>query len=647
MKNRITIFALMLLTLNGLAQEQPGNRERAYRHIYEYQYARAIPLLLKEVDIKHPRVKDMEQLANSYYQVNDYVQACNWYARVLETPDTNPENLLKYAQSLKQISEYDEAKKMLGQYAQKTGNNQAIVLEIAGCEAAIKWLANPKAYTLQNEKEINTEKSEFGAYPVDNQVYFTGEAGGGRKKHYGWTGNSFLKVFKAGIDSEKQLIQPQLVGSINNKSKYHVGPVSTNKSGDIFYVTRTYYGRKENKGKDGNKKYLSNKLELSIYKRNTSGDWQTTPFPYNNVKEYSTGHAALSPDGKELYFVSDMPGGMGGADIWYCELDSQGNWTTPKNAGNIINSPQDEMFPSIAPDGTLYYSSNGFINMGGLDVFKSEGSKASWSAPENLQYPVNSGGDDFAFVVSKMEGENLYGYVSSNRAGGIGGDDIYSFTYAKPKMYIALEGTTYEGKSTEKILAQTAVTLFNNVQRQLIAKKQSTATGQFIFEIDPDKTYKILGQKQRYYSDSLMVNTKDVKPGDTLRIALHLEPLFEEGKKFVLEDMHYDFDKHNIRKDATIILNELVTIMRKHPTLKIELSSHTDSRGNNAYNMSLSQSRAQSAVDYLVSKGIARNRMTAKGYGESQLLNECSDGVSCSSEAHEENRRTEVKVLAF
>jgi len=645
MKNQIIIVVLMLFFVKGIAQEQPGNREMAYRYIYEYQYAKAVPLLLKVVDVKKPKAKDIELLAKSYYQINAYTQACNWYARLLEFDNVDPEVLIEYAKSLKQISEYSKAKSILEEYAQKTGNNQKVAKEIEGCTLALKWQANPESYMLRNEKVINTEKSEFSPFPLENQLYYVGEKLE-TKRRYGWTGNSFLKIYNAKVDDVNQLSSPELKELFNEK-KFHVGPITSNKAGNIFYVTQTYTGRKGNKGKEGDRKYLSNKLEVYIYSKDNSGNWKATPFPYNNVKEYSVGHAVLSSDEKVLYFVSDMSGSIGGTDIWYSELDAQNNWTAPKNAGYVINSLGNEMFPTVDSNGSLYFSSDGFVSMGGLDVFKTEGSKASWSTPKNLQYPVNSGGDDFGFIVSEIEDETMSGYLSSNRLGGKGGDDIYSFNYKKTKRFIALEGITYEGKTTEKLLSEVAVSLFSGKERQLIAKKESTAKGEFVFEIEPNTSYKILGQKKGFYSDSLVVDTKTIKAGDTLKVALHLESLLEINKRIVLEGIHYDFDKHDIRKDAAVILNELVAIMHAYSTLKIELSSHTDSRGRDAYNMKLSQRRAQSVVDYLVNNGISRDRLQAKGYGESQLLNKCFNGVPCSKESHQENRRTEVKVLSF
>src|SRR5690606_28869185 len=225
-----------------------------------------------------------------------------------------------------------------------------------------------------------------------------------------------------------------------------------------------------------------------------------------------------------------------------------------------------------------------------------------------------------------------------------GSDDIYSFTFEKPKIIIVLKGTTADKQTGERLSA--SVTLYDE-KRQIVAKKISTETGVFAFVLDRNRTYTVLGQQEGYHADSAKVSTMGITKSDTLEVALLLEPVFKPGDTFELENIYYDFDKHHIRPDAAAILDELVRTMRDNPTLKIELSSHTDSRGSDAYNLALSQRRAQAAVDYLVSRGIARDRMVARGYGETRLVNDCGNGVPCSRAAHQANRRTEVTVLAY
>ena len=638
------ITAVLLLTCTvAVSQEQPSLRDRADELYRRYEYANAAKLYTELVDTKKPRLADLERLADSYVRMNDYESAENWYARVVDHRDSRSEHLLAYGGVLKANGKYAEAKQQLEAYADRTGDGASVAQEIAGCDSALVWMASPTVHKLRNETAVNTANAEFSAFPVGEQVYYAGEPEGVRAT-YGWTGNPFLRVYTADRHTENTLTNAAIAGDGINNGEYHVGPVSADATGHTLFVTRTYAGKDGEQTREDRKKYRTNKLELYIYTKQEDGSWQSEPFAYNHVQQYSVGHAALSPDGSTLYYASDRPGGSGGTDIWYSDRQADGSWGSPVNAGAVINSAGDELFPNVGPDGTLYYSSDGFAGMGGLDVFSATGSKQTWAAPRNLRYPVNSSGDDFAYLVTLEGEEGIAGYLSSNRKGGRGNDDIYSFTVEKPKLVIILRGTTSDKQTGGRLEA--TVTLFDG-KREIVAKKSSGEEGAFEFVLDGNRAYTVLGTREGYHADSAKVSTAGITKSDTLEVSLLLEPVFKVGDSFELENIYYDFDKDNIRADAALILDELVRTLRDNPTLKIELSSHTDSRGSAAYNEDLSQRRAQSAVDYLVSRGIARYRMVAKGYGESRLVNECADGVPCSREAHQANRRTEVTVLAY
>ena len=640
------LLSAVLLSLGGTAvsQEQPSLRDRADEMYRRYEYANAAKLYVKLVDTRKPRLQDLERLADSYWQMNDYESAENWYARVVGHEESPAEHRLAYGEVLKVNGKYAEAKEQLQAYADLTGDGDRVAIEIAGCDSAIVWMANPTAHRLRNELGVNTAGSEFSVFPDGDQVYYARERpDASRSGTYGWTGNGFLQVYTAPLSSAGTLGSPEPLSGMVNDGEYHVGPLVSGNDGTL-YVTRTYVGKDVTAQKEAGRRYRTHTLELYIYQQ-VDGVWEAEPFPYNDVNSYSIGHATLSPDGQLLYFVSDMPGGQGGTDIWYSERQTDGTWGTPANAGATINTAGDEMFPNVGPDGTLYFSTDGLAGMGGLDVFRTEGSKSQWSTPENLKYPVNGAADDFAYLVTEEDEQGLRGFVSSDRRGGQGGDDIYSFSFEKPKIIIILKGTTSD-KATGDRLAEVAVTLFDG-EREIVAKKSSGTEGAFEFVLDRDLSYTVLGQKEGYHADSAKVSTVGIIKSDTLEVALLLEPVFQVGQTFELENIYYDFDKSNIRPDAAVILDELVRTLRDNPTLKIELSSHTDSRGSNAYNEALSQRRAQSAVDYLVSRGIARDRMVAKGYGETRLVNHCSDGVGCSVAEHQANRRTEVTVLEY
>ncbi len=641
----VLIGTLMLLLNVSIAQEQPSLRERADELYRRFEYANAVKLYVRLVDTDKPRLQDLERLADSYLKMNDYESAENWYARLVAHEGSSPEELLHYGKVLKINGKYAEAKKQLEAYAANTGNSAQVALEIAGCDSALVWMASPTLHQLRNESGVNTANSEFSAFALGQTVYYAGEPDSEVFRNtYGWTGNAYLRIYTAPLSSSDALGTPSFADSGLNNTKYHVGPLTAEKDGNTLYVTRTHVGRDGGLEREQGRRYRTNLLELYIY-RKVDGAWVAEPFAYNNIKEYSVGHATLSLDNSTLYFVSDMPGGQGGTDIWYSERQTDGTWGTPVNAGARINSAGDELFPNIGPSDTLYYSSDGFAGMGGLDVYKSAGSKSTWTSPENLRYPVNSASDDFAYLIHREEEEAFRGFLSSDRRGGRGGDDIYSFTLEKPKIIIILKGTTTD-KATAERLPAAAVTLFDG-QRNIVAKTSSSNTGTFEFVLESNRDYTVLGQKEGYHADSAKVSTQGITKSDTLEVSLFLEPVFQVGQTFELENIYYDFDKYNIRPDAAVILDELVRTLRDNPTLKIELSSHTDSRGSHAYNDRLSQRRAQSAVDYIVSRGIARDRMVAKGYGETKLVNRCADGVRCSAAEHQANRRTEVTVLEY
>lgn len=644
-KNIIIIYFLLFGVLTGLkAQDQPGIREHADRYFKEFQYAKAASIYLQLTDKLNPYLHDMENLAICYSKMNKYEDAEIWYARVIAHSKSKNENLINYGKILKANSNYIKAKEIFQQYAKKSGDNKLLATEIASCDSAQAWLAHPANYEIINQEEINTDRAEFGAFPLpyDSLVYFVGEPNvKTSSQKYGWTGNSYLKIFTADIQNNK-LKNPTQANLDINKSDFHVGPISTNSAGDISFITITYSGKDTKKIKSKGNTYLNYSLELYIQSK-TYGEWkEPIAFAYNNPKNYSVGHATLSLDGKILYFVSDMPGGFGGTDIWYCELKKDGSWGKYINAGNLINTAGNEMFPFVDTQGNMFFSSDGLLGMGGLDIFKTRGEKANWSKPLNLQYPLNSPADDFTYWADKNQNK---GYISSNRENGKGNDDIYAFTYiVKANKKYIVSGVAYDKKSKLE-LAETAVTLFDN-NNNIVARQQSKSDGTFQFNLDKPGDYHLQGTKFSYYPDTATI-TGIGKNNDSIHTKLLLDPLFVKGKVFRLRDILYDFDKYNIRTDAKIILDELVQIMHENPTLKIELGSHTDSRGTTEYNQNLSQLRAQSVVDYVVSKGIARERMVAKGYGESKLLNKCSDGVNCSDEEHQQNRRTEFTVMEY
>lgn len=640
----IMFFLALFAFESANAQEQPSRRQRADHYYERMEFAKAADAYERLVDVKRPKITDMERLAYSYLYIKEYDLAENWYARVVDNKEASAEAHLNYADVLKQQGKYARAKEEYQKYMEKYGESEAIQRAIRGADSAQVWMRNPTVHKLRNEAEVNTSLSEFGLISTSNGAIYAGEPNSLLSDKSGMTGQAYLRVYTAQRHNDNSLSYPNILPGTFNDAAFHVGPVAANVAEDVLYVTRTNPEKSATERfREGGSKWQRYNLELMVYRRTADG-WEEETFAHNNAAAYSLGHAALSADEQVLYYASDMPGGHGGVDIWYSELQQDGSWGAPQNAGPEINTNGDEMFPCIHGE-TLYFSSTGHIGMGGLDIFRAEGSKSDFSTPQNLGYPVNSAADDFSFFVSSNIEGNLSGYLSSNRQGGVGADDIYSFNYERPRITIILEGMT-RNKDNGELLSGSDVTLFGE-NDAIVAKVLSGKNGDFRFDIEANTPYRIYGEKQGFFPDSLALTGINARRDTTIRITLNLQPVFTVGDKFVLENIYYDFDKHNIRPDAALILDKLVATMRDNPTLRIELSSHTDSRGTHKYNERLSQRRAQSAVNYIVSRGIARDRLVAKGYGETRLVNHCADGVSCTPAQHQANRRTEVEVLAF
>jgi len=637
------MLLLSLLSLQARAQEQSGVRDKADVLFEQLQYAKASEIYLKLSDALKPKYSDMKRLAVCYMKMNKYEDAEIWFSRVVADPNSVVEDLYHYGEMLKVNANYSVAKEVFKDYLDKTGDEKRALPNIAGCDSAVVWMRDPTSHSVKNEELINSEQSEFSAFPlVDKTVSFVGEPPISKKEMtYGWTGSSFLRIYVAQQKNDLTLESRELLETIFNEASYHVGPLATNKDGSLYLMTRTYPGKKGRMTKINGIRYFTQNMELYIQSKKY-GKWlPPQPFEYNNVKEYSLGHAVLSKDEKIMYFISDMSGGQGGTDIWFSEMNPNGTWRKPVNAGNTINTPGDEMFPTIGPNGTLYFSSNGFPGMGGLDIYSSSGERSKWSNPVNLRYPVNTSCDDFSYRVLD---DLKTGYLSSNRPNGKGGDDIYSFEIKSRNNLYILNGFAYN-KQTKKPLADADVVLYSS-RNTIVAKQKTGPDGSFSFKLPNTNLFNLKVLKNGFYPDTASVARNAFSNDRKLNLSLYLDPLFEKGKTFKLENILYDFDKFKIRKDAETILNGLLRILHENPTLTIELASHTDSRGNDDYNLKLSQQRAQAAVDYLVGRGISRSRMEAKGYGENRLIYG-KEGASLTEAQHQYNRRTEFTVLSY
>jgi outer membrane protein OmpA-like peptidoglycan-associated protein len=521
------------------------------------------------------------------------------------------------------------------------------------CDSAIAWRNKPPSFQVKNAKFLNSMQSDFGAVLYDTGIIFASDriVPGQKGETYGWTGNNYLRLYCSEPTTGGDLYSgfpPPGPGPEALNEGWHDGPVCFNKNFTEIFINRTILYHDKGKKEQGNfRTHL-----LKIYTATRSGNNWSKPEPFFlNSDDYSVGHPSLSPDGQTLFFVSDMPGGFGGTDLYFCKMEG-GKWGKPVNLGIVINTFGNEMFPYLAENGDLYFASEGLPGFGGLDIFVSRKVNGQWSRPENLGAPLNSSYDDFALIFAH---DGLTGLFSSNRPGGEGSDDIYSFKKSvipkiqpepeKPKAFVS--GYVKDKTTREPIPAATVFLAEEGTGKALVMK--TNEKGFFKTTVNKGKSYTVKAIKEGYIEDCFLFKFDSLNKQNDLSIPrdLLLDKI-EVNKAYRLETIYYDFDKWNIRKDAQPSLDKLVTLMRENQ-ITIELGSHTDCRGSVEYNHVLSQKRAESAVRYIANHGIGYNRITAKGYGKSQLLNKCNcaANVHCTEAEHQLNRRTEFKILTW
>lgn len=566
------------------------------------------------------------KLAESYLKVGLMDSAELIYAKAIKRGSRAPKLYLDYGKVLMENGKHQEATAYFKKYLLIHTNDPVARMLLASCNSVQSRYRDTTLFVLKPilEKDfINTfsiiEYQNGAIFAADKEV-FSG------RKTASWTGNSYLDLYTMKKDVEGNWLKPELLhGDVNGR--LHEGPATFSKDGNTVYFTRSNYFKRKMKVND------EQENNLKIFKATlTDNKWKNLEeFPYNS-DDYSVGHPTISDDGKTMYFVSDMPGGHGGTDLYKSTFENN-TWTKPENLGTAINTSGNEMFPYVHSDGALYFSSDALNSMGGLDVFLTYNNGERWMKPENLNYPLNSNKDDFGFSINK---DNITGFVSSSRATT---DKMYSFNIMPPTFNLLgiarLKGTR---TPIEGVLVEVT-----NSKTGEISNMVSDVKGNFKLKLAPEIEYNLYCTKFGCFSKTDKISTVGLKYSEDFFADFEVEPIVID-KPIVLENIYYDFDKWAIRQDAAIELDKLVRILNDNPTLEIEMGSHTDVRGNDQYNLVLSDKRAMAAVQYLIVKGIDPSRLTFKGYGEKVLVNGCKNDVFCSEEDHQKNRRTEFKV---
>jgi outer membrane protein OmpA-like peptidoglycan-associated protein/tetratricopeptide (TPR) repeat protein len=617
------LYIILILVLTCSINAQNKNTEAADKLFISLEYVDAAEAYKKLVDDDKGDPYVYSQLAESYYNVFNYKEAARWYAKVIETPQ-EAETYYKYAQMLKADGKYEEANKQMGTFAAKAPNDQRAVEFKKDPNYLPKLRSQQKLYDLK-AMNINSEKSDFGAVlSADNHLYFTSARNKGKKK-YGWNEEPFLDLYSSVMGSDGTFSEPQPVSEIN--SRWHDGPATISADGNTMYFASESFKEKEFV-KD--KKNKLRQGQVYIFKATKDGEtWSNIKDVSFNNKTYSTSNPSLSKDGKTLYFSSDMPGGQGGIDIWKVSVAADGSFGTPENAGKSVNTPGNESFPSITDDNMLFFSSDGRKGFGGLDVFMIK--SGSDSEPKNVGLPVNSSKDDFAFSFNTAK--NI-GFFSSNRDGN---DNLY---IATPVCSVDVI-TTVKDALTGNTLENASVAILDN-KKNIIETKTSGANGEVVYTVDCDKEYSVQVTRDGYESAVFPVAKTR---GGKVNVEANLQPIEKiiQPDVIVLNPIYFEYNKSNITKEGAYELDKLVQVMTKYPEMVILVKSHTDNRGSDQYNMALSDRRAKSTVQYILSKGVKKDRITGKGYGESEPKVDCKE--ACTEEQHAQNRRSEFLIV--
>ena len=624
------IYILLLILTLGMtsAFAQSSLVKKADKYYSRLQYVKAAQTYEKIVANGKADNHVYTNLADAYYQIFDAPNAEKYYA-ILAKDTNDPEVYYRYAQMLKANGKYEESTPWMKKFASmKPADHRAIMFR-ENPDYLPRILERGKDKFVVNEMDnINTEYADFGARPQGDKIFFVSARD--TKKNYGWDDQPFLDIYQGDFADGIVSNIEKIPGKVN--TKYHDGTFCFTPDGKTMYFTRDNYVDKQYKTDTSGVSRL--KLFSAEYNNGKFGNVKELPFNNDN---YSVGHPAVSPDGKKLYFSSDMPGGMGASDLYVVDIKKHNKFGKVQNLGPNINTEGRENFPFISKHGDLYFSSDGHPGLGGLDVFTCRNVDGKFARPRNLGVPLNSGKDDFSFY---MDDATKNGFMASNRdSNKIGDDNIYTIKNVKPICDVLITTKVVDAK-TGKIMPGASVTLTDK-EGNPIKTKLADDNGMVDFLIPCDKNVVAEGRADGYENNKVNIGGTD---DEAVEITIKLNPIEKiiTPREIVLNPIYFDFDKSNIRRDAAFELDKVVEAMKKYPDLKIHIVSHTDRRGSEAYNMTLSDKRAKSTMEYIVSKGIDAGRLTAEGKGESEPAVQCK---RCTKEQYQLNRRSEFLIV--
>lgn len=631
MKKLLTLCTILALSSFSLIAQNKDTK-KADKHFSRFEFVEAAEDYAKLVEDGKADAYVYAQLAESYYNIFNTQEAERWYAKALESSN-NPEMIFKYAQMLKANGKYEESNTQMAKFASMRPSDDRAIAFNKNPDYLPKILEKGKKFNIQN-LDFNTEYSDFGGTLKNGKLYIT-SARNTTRRTYGWNEQPFLDIYEMTKNEDGSYQAATLVEDKVN-TKYHEGVVSFSPDGNTMYFSRESFFEKEYE-KDSISKIRYSLLHL-FKATKENGNWSNVEgFPLNS-KNYSVKNPSVSADGKTLYFASDMPGGYGLYDIYKAAINDDGTLGEPENLGQKVNTQGQEMFPFISSNNTLYFSSNGHLGLGNLDVFYTKEIDGKLAPVRNVGIPVNSSADDFAF---HLDEESEEGYVSSNRDGGKGSDDVYAIKKLQPLCDVLIAAIITDSE-TRNPLEGASVTMYDDAGNKLLTKT-TNADGLAEFIVECGKSSDLEVTKEGFESRRVTVNGSEE---EEVEVPIALDPIEEiiAEDRVELNPIYFDFDKSNITAQAAFELDKLVQIMNKYPDMVISATSHTDSRGSASYNEKLSDRRAKTTVQYVVSKGIDKSRITGEGKGENEPKVNC--GSNCTEEEHQLNRRSEFIIVS-
>jgi outer membrane protein OmpA-like peptidoglycan-associated protein len=590
--------------------------------VESHDYIQAVHEYLALIEKGNSDPYVMKQLGDCYFNINNTVDAEKWYGLVIKSKQ-NPETYYRYGQVLKSNGKYVESNVQMNSFAALVPNDE----RAKGFNENPKYLADlmdiEKKFVI-NRISVNSDRSDFGAVLYNDKLYFA-SARNEDNKIYGWNNEPFLDLYRCTYNADGTYTEPIPLVELN--TRFHEGPVSITKDGSEIYFSSESFNEKLFVNDKANKLRFG---QVNLFKAtNIEGKWSNiVALPFNS-KSYSTGNPSVDREGETLYFASDMPGSFGGSDLWKVAVNADGSFGAPENLGNSINSTEDENFPFVTDDNVLYFSSNGLTGFGGLDIFSVDLNNVE--APKNIGQPINSEKDDFGFTFNK---DKNIGYISSNRSGI---DHIYSAAaICKSQIKVVVKDSK---TGLASINSRVAVLEMN---KMVLDKQLSNDLGEVLFDVECQKGYTVEAYKDGFITNKMSI-AKTASGMVTVAIALEPIDVIVTETEIILKPIYFEYNKSGITKQAAEELDKLVYVMSENKELIIYVKSHTDSRGNDDYNMNLSERRSNATVQYVISKGISNGRISGKGLGESDLKVSCVD--DCTEEEHGLNRRSECIII--